>query len=104
MSSFDIQTSARSFSPSGTIVIRMVPGATTVPGVCVARSLTMPACGRAQLEQPVAVLLLRELLAQRSACGASLGALGLQLAAVIGADLREALLRLRDGRPAPRRW
>src|SRR5712671_3899863 len=79
-SSFEIQTSARSVSSLGTSVIRIVPGAATVPGV-----------RRAQLEQLVAVLLLRHLLVQPLRLGGDFEPLGLQLAAVVGADLRRAL-------------
>ena len=95
MSSFDTQTSARSRSPAGTMVIRMVPGAATVPGGVGGEVLDRAGLRRAQLEQLVAVPLLGELLAQALDLRRELDALGLQLAAVVGADLRQALLRLR---------
>ena len=59
---------------------------------------------RAQLEQAVAMLLLGELLAQPLRLRRGLGPLGLQLATVVGADLSQALLRLRDRRACGMRW
>jgi hypothetical protein len=56
--------------------------------------------GRLQLEELLAVLVLRELLARPLELRGKLDALGLQAAPVVGADLGELLLRLRDQRLA----